>query len=284
MDIINLLPSKSQEIQAKKKEILAQLHKQKQNKETAKHSETVLRLPTKSETVEKIEIKPDSVKNGKTEQEPRTVENNKRKTTKRAKSERPRKPKEPRKIKRNTAKRSSIGENEEPRAVKINREKPKQPKQPKTTTGTRKKRQLTPKESQAAALWTIAKNIKKNPKLVKEEINRQNKERAAVNDFKEFGKISRELPAVKISNNPREFERITTGNRWTVLDNSVDMLNGLLLEKLAKERINQNRQPWEISQEIKNAEPSRKLAEEFAQIHGRPRVWNIRTDKERFNR
>lgn len=265
MDIINLLPSKSQEIQAKKKEILAQLHKQKQNKETAKHSETV----------EKIEIKPNSVKNEKPKQP---------KERKRAKSERPRKPKEPRKIKRNTAKRSSIGENEEPGAVKINREKPKQPKEPKTTTGTRKKRQLTPKESQAAALWTIAKNIKKNPKLVKEEINRQNKERAAVNDFKEFGKISRELPAVKISNNPREFERITTGNRWTVLDNSVDMLNGLLLEKLAKERINQNRQPWEISQEIKNAEPSRKLAEEFAQIHGRPRVWNIRTDKERFNR
>lgn len=262
MDIINLLPSKSQEIQAKKKEILAQLHKQKKNKETAKHSETVLRLPTKSETVEKIEIKPNSVKDEKTQQEPRTVENNKQKTTKRAKSERPRKPKEPRKIKRNNEERQ----------------------EPKTTTGTRKKRQLTPKESQAAALWTIAKNIKKNPKLVKEEINRQNKERAAVNDFKEFGKISRELPAVKISNNPREFERITTGNRWTVLDNSVDMLNGLLLEKLAKERINQNRQPWEISQEIKNTEPSRKLAEEFAQIHGRPRVWNIRTDKERFNR
>ena len=272
MDIINLLPSKSQEIQAKKKEILAQLHKQKKNKETAKHSETVLRLPTKSETVEKIEIKPNSVKDEKTQQEPRTVENNKQKTTKRAKSERPRKPRE-------TIKKEP--KQPKPRKIKRNNEERQEPK---TTTGTRKKRQLTPKESQAAALWTIAKNIKKNPKLVKEEINRQNKERAAVNDFKEFGKISRELPAVKISNNPREFERITTGNRWTVLDNSVDMLNGLLLEKLAKERINQNRQPWEISQEIKNTEPSRKLAEEFAQIHGRPRVWNIRTDKERFNR
>ena len=171
---------------------------------------------------------------------------------------------------------------------KFKPEKPKKEKPPKPEKPKKEKQQTKTKRAENLAKAREARKIKRQKeqeqKRTAREIERQNRQKEEAARIKErAGKteIAREIPTIKkdaekTEITPEDLQKLRGPRRWGIFDNG-NILEGIMLEKMIKTGLNNNRRPFEIVEQIKEINPSLSRADEFEMV--KPRKWDIHIPK-----